>query len=111
MRKMDDLFEEVCMDIETEDQCIQDIGHTFMTPHGILDKVFSEEINKNLPRPPATQFAVSRNILVNENYKLDMESKNDWKPFSAERKEEMQQFHDSLVHNQLTRNHFSHAWK
>ena len=44
--KMDDLFEEVCMDIETEDQCIQNIGH-----------------------------------------------------------------HESLVYNQLIRNHFSHAWK
>ena len=48
MRKMGDLFEEVRMDVETEDQCIQDIGHTFMTPRGILDKDFSQEINKNL---------------------------------------------------------------
>ena len=56
MRKMDDLFEEVHMDIETEDQCIQDIGHTFMTPHGISDKDFSEEIIKNLPRLAAMQF-------------------------------------------------------
>ena len=54
MRKMGDLFEEVCMDVETEDQCIQDIGHTFMTPHGILDKDFSHEINKDLPRLAAT---------------------------------------------------------
>ena len=75
MRKMDDLFEEVCMDIETEDQCIQNIGHTFMTPHGISDEHFSEEIIKNLTRLPATQFPVSRNILVHENHKLDMESK------------------------------------
>ena len=73
------------MDIETEDHCIQDIGHTFMTPHGILDKDFSEEINKNLSRFAATQFSVSRNILLHENYKLNMESKNDWKPFSAQR--------------------------
>ena len=111
MGKMDDLFEEVCIDIETEDQCIQNIGHTFMTPHGISDKDFSEEIIKNLPRLPATQFLISRNILIHENYKLDMESKNDRKPFSVERKEESQQFHESLVYNQLTRNNFSHAWK
>ena len=77
MRKMDDLFGEVCMDIETEDKCIQNIGHTFMTPHGIWDKDFSEEIIKNLPRLPATQFPVSRNILIHENYKLNMKSKND----------------------------------
>ena len=57
------------------------------------------------------QFPISRNILVHENDKLNMEFKNDWKPFSAERKEEIQGFHDSLVHNQLTRNHFSHGWK
>ena len=57
---MDDLFEEVRMDIETKDQCIQNIGHTFMTHHGILDKDFSEEIIKNLPRLPATQFPVSK---------------------------------------------------
>ena len=76
MREMDELFEEVRMNIETEDQCIQDIGHTFMTPHGILNKDFSEEIIKNLRRLPATQFPVSRNILVHENYKLDMKSKN-----------------------------------
>ena len=42
---------------------------------------------------PAMQFPISRNILVHENYKLDMESKNYWKPFSVERKEELQQFH------------------
>ena len=96
MGKMGGLFEEVCMDIETEDQFIQDIGHTFMTPHGILDKAFSQEINKNLPRLAATQFPVSRNILVHESYKINMESKNDWKPFSCQRKAEMQRFHDSL---------------
>ena len=45
---MDDLFEEVQMNIETDDQCIQDIERTFMTPHGISDKDFSEKINKNL---------------------------------------------------------------
>ena len=111
MRKMGDLFEEVCMDVETEDQCIQDIGHTFMTPHGILDKDFSQEINKNLPRLAATQFPVSRNILVHERYKINMDSKNDWEPFSYQRKAEMQQFQDSLICNQLNKNHFSHAWK
>ena len=102
MKKMDDLF---------EDQCIQDIGHTFMTHHGITDKDISEEINKNLPRLVATQFPVSRNTLVHQNYKLDMKSKNGFQPFSSEREEEIQRFHDSLVHNQLTRNLFSHAWK
>ena len=90
MRKMGDLFEEVRMDVETEDQCIQDIGHTFMTPHGISDKDFSQEIKKDLPRLAATQFPVSRNILVHEKYKINMESKNDWKPFSHQRKAEMQ---------------------
>ena len=101
MRKMDDLFEEVHLDIETEDQCIQNIGSTFMTPHGISDRDFSEEIIKNLPRLPATQFPISRNILIHENYKLDIESKKDWKLFSVERKEELQRFHESLVYNQL----------
>ena len=40
-----------------------------------------------------------------------MEFKNEWKPFSVERKEELQRFHESLVYNQLTRDNFSHAWK
>ena len=31
MEKMDNLFEKVQMDIETEDMCTQDIEHTFMT--------------------------------------------------------------------------------
>ena len=94
------------MNIETEDQCIQDIGHTFMTPHWISDKVFSEEFNKNPPRLAAMQFPISRNLLIHVTVKLIMESELDWKPFSRERMNEIQQFHDSLVNNQLTKNNF-----
>ena len=111
MEKMDDLFEEVRMDIETEDKWTQDIGHTFMTLYGISDKEFSEEIDKNLLRLAATQYPNSRNILIHDIDKLTMESENDWKTFSRERKEELQQFQDSLVYNQVIKNNFPHAWK
>ena len=111
MRKIYDFFEEVQMDIETEEKCIQDIGHTFMTPHRISDKDFSEEIKENLSRFAAIQFPISSNILIHYTDKFNIELENDWKPFSRERKDKLQQFHDSLVHNQLTKNKFAHAWK
>ena len=63
--KINDLFEEVNMDIDTEDRCTRDIGHIFMIPYGISDKDFSDDINKNLPRLAAAQYSVSRNILRN----------------------------------------------
>ena len=99
------------MDIETEDKWTQDIGHTFMTLYGISDKEFSEEIDKNLLRLAATQYPNSRNILIHDIDKLTMESENDWKTFSRERKEELQQFQDSLVYNQLMKSNFTRPKK
>ena len=48
MGETNDLCEEVCMDIEIEDRCTQDMGHTFMTSYSISDKDFTEIINQNL---------------------------------------------------------------
>ena len=43
--KMNDLYEQNYMNIESKYKCTQDMGHTSMSPYGILDKVFTEIIN------------------------------------------------------------------
>ena len=50
MGETNDLFEESCMDIEIEDRCTQDVGHTSTTSYSISDKDFTEIINQDLPR-------------------------------------------------------------
>ena len=71
--KITDLIEEVQMELATDDKCTQDMGHTFMTPLGISDQDYSQEIETKLPRMCAAQFPVSRKLLI---YELSQLTKN-----------------------------------
>ena len=44
IEKTNDIIEEVRLDLAIEDKCIQDMGHTFMTPFSISDKYYINEI-------------------------------------------------------------------
>ena len=99
------------MELATDDKCTQDMGHTFMTPLGISDQDYSQEIETKLPRMHAAHFPVSRKLLIYELSQLTKNPNQDWKPFSKERRRELKRFENTLFYNQLSRNNMTHAWK
>ena len=50
------------MDIENEDKCTQEMGHTFITPNVISHKDFAEIINQNLSRLDTVQCLVLKKV-------------------------------------------------
>ena len=60
--KITDLIEEVRMELATDDKCTQDMGHTFMTPLGISDQDYSQEIETKLPKNARSTFSSFKKI-------------------------------------------------
>ena len=56
---MSDIYEEIYIDIENNDKYTQDMGRTFMSPHGVWDENFTKIINQNLQRLDTVQYPVS----------------------------------------------------